>query len=65
MMLMAENALKKLGLGRPEWLPADVYAKLIFGSAGNGEAERAEAEERRLGKGGATDLMMLKAALGA
>ena len=45
------EALKKLGLGRPEWLPADVYAKLIFGSAGNGEAERAEAEERRLGKG--------------
>ena len=64
-LVMAENALKRLGLGRPDWLPEDVYAKLIWGSEGNGDAERAEAEDRRRGKVSASDLMMLKAALEA
>ena len=68
-LVMAENVVSRLGVGRPSWLPESVYAELIFGrdeenardAAGQqGEARRTESD----GKIHATDLMMLKAAMG-
>ena len=61
-LTMAENAAKRLGLGRPAWLPEDVYNALLFNSLRARAGGKPEGEEDGPAEVYVSDLAMNEAA---
>jgi len=62
-LTMAENAAHRLGLGRPEWMPIDVYDKVLFDNdAPEGDQAQRQAEQNGERRIYVSDLRMMEEA---